>query len=339
MTLDPTIPPRQDIADPYQFWHTALAGTEQEVHEDQPQCGFWRRREKKDSPLWSAIATWEDPVGIVGTEIRSDGSTRMIDVPELWTYFCQNPVTYEAYQQFKESHRWPDDAPEPPAAGHNRPPELDSDDPFTRLSAELKSEHETVYVFLGTEITTQDQADQVGSWVKRLTRLGSEVKDAHKLEKDPHLSAGREVDDKWRDLKPAFKDLADHLRRHADAWMIAQKRAKEAEVNKKLAEAAKLDEEADKATVDQHEDLKQKAADKRKDAQTLAKKGTTAGRTGAKMSVREVTVGTVEDYDKAHMAFKDHPEMKNLITRLAQQAAKAGVPVDGVKIEREERTV
>ena len=66
-------------------------------------------------------------------------------------------------------------------------------------------------------------------------------------------------------------------------------------------------------------------------AAPVVQKVKSGGALGKAVSLRTVKVATITDYDKALVALKDHPEMKELVKKLADRACKAGVPLAGVE--------
>lgn len=322
----------------WDFWQDQLDGKDmsQHLHESEIHTGYWRMRRRKDGPL-VAVATWQDDdnkmVGAL-TEHPAEPAW-LFNLPDRWTYICDKPVSREHYNEYCSTGRWWDDAP---SIGHNAPPELNSDDPATRLEAMLNAEGDTVKEFLHRPVETQDQADQAASWVKRLTGLNSEVEAAFKEEKAPHLEAGRAVDEKWRGLRGAAKELADQLRAHVQPWAdrLARAQAAAAEKLRSEAEAAERKAQVGK-TAQERAEAEAEAAAQRRAAEEVEKAKVSAGRTGSKISTRKVVYAEIVDYDKAVAALKHRDEMRELVQSLANRAAKAGVALDGVKIVEEQK--
>lgn len=291
-----------DKQDPWQWWRRALGNEPQPVHENEYHWGYWRMRQHKDG-RWVAVATWQDDSDAwKGIVYLPDGRAEYIDVEQRWTHFCQAPVTHAAFEQYKTDRVWPDDAP---AIGDNQPP----DD----VAAELEAERELVDEFLAKPVETKEQADKVGVWATRLTKLAKRADDERKAEKQPHLDAGRAVDAEYQPVVKGAKELAARLKKHVEPFLIAQ------------AEQAETDRDEFVGPY-KPRDLSRDVAEARQ-----------AGRKGAKVSLRDVKVGVIEDYDKALVALKDYPEMRSLVDQLVQRAARAGHELDGVKITVERK--
>ena len=92
----------------YAWWELALTGEKiggpkLPVHEGIPEIGFFRKRKFKGGP-WQAVAIFED-----GGKIVAMVDDTMVDPSDIWTFVCRNPVTYEAYNDFRDGKGWPDD--------------------------------------------------------------------------------------------------------------------------------------------------------------------------------------------------------------------------------------
>ncbi len=324
----------------YDFWNAALAnphevGKSLPVHDGDAQPGFYRKRDGKDGP-WLPVAIWEQD----GQLVAKIGD-RMGDAADIWTWVCRFPVSEVAYRKAADGNGWDDDAPIAPI-GHNLP-----DDPHEALKLEFAAEKELADAFLKTPITTQDQADRAAVWSKKLAGIAKKATDLHKVEKQPHLDAGRTVDDKWRDLKEEPADLSKKLKRHMDAYLLEQQRIENERRRKEQEEADRLRREAeeraraaeasnDEAAKEEAQRLNAEAAEREKAAQA---KNAQAGRTGAKVSLRTFVSAHVTDYEAAAKALlaANHPEFKQFIEQLANRAVRAGVPLDGVERIEEQR--
>lgn len=328
----------------YAWWAKALElGRGRELTREQmqglaittePQAGFYRKRNKdgQDTP----VAIWMDERGLVAVA----GDDPVIPA-DIWTWVCRWPVAERTWRDVAENGKpWPDDAPTPPKT-HNLP-----SDPHEALTVEFAGEKEMAEAFLKTPITTQEQADQAAVWSKRIAAIAKKATDLHKVEKQPALDAGRAVDDKWRALKDEPDALSKRLKRHLDDFLreqqrleIERQRAAREEADRirreadEAARAAAPDDEAAKANADR---LQQEAADAAREAEA---RNASAGRTGAKVALRTFVSGRVTDYHKAAKALLDanHRELMDTIDQLANRAARAGVPLDGVERVEEQR--
>ncbi|MGO7089441.1 hypothetical protein AB9E14_23485 [Rhizobium leguminosarum] len=327
------------------WWQNALAGTIGPIHDGDPQQGYYRTR-FKDKP-WEPVAIWfEDG------KWHAMRGERAIDASDIWTWCCRNPITYEAYTKAIEGGGW-DDEPEA-SIGHNQPADLD---PYEALLHEFASEKEQAEAFMKKPITKQAEADRAAIWSKRLSTIAKKATDLHKVEKQPHLDAGRNVDNKWRELKEEPDAISKKLKRHMDAFLQEEARKERERQTAARAEADRIQREADAARVAaekaaakndndaaaiaaqnnaiaEAERLAQQAAAAERDAQA---RNASAGRTGAKVSLRTFVFAEVTDFDALLMALKDRPEIKEVVDTLANRAARSGVELAGMAIRSEQR--
>jgi hypothetical protein len=327
------------------WWQAALAGNFGPIHDSDPQQGYYRTR-FKDKP-WEPVAIWFED------EWHAMRGERVVNAAEIWTWCCRNPISYEAYTKAIDGAGW-DDEPEAPAIGHNLP-----DDPFEALQVEFAAEKEQAEAFLKTPIKKQADADRAAVWSKRLSTIAKKATDLHKVEKQPHLDAGRNVDNKWRELKEDPDALSKKLKRHLDAFLQEQQRieldrqaAARAEADRIQREAdavrvaaeqasAKNDNESNAGAIAERNNaiaeaqrLADQAAQAERDAQA---RNASAGRTGAKVSLRTFTYAEITDFDALLMALKDRPEIREVVETLANRAARSGVELAGMAIKSEQR--
>ena len=100
----------------YQWYHNALAGIAQEVHDDTPMPGFYRVRPERGSRKWIPVAIW-----IAGDQLKCTRDGKTADAHDIWTYACRNPVKEAVWREAAKTGVWPDDAPDAPTIGHNLP--------------------------------------------------------------------------------------------------------------------------------------------------------------------------------------------------------------------------
>ncbi|WP_242218045.1 hypothetical protein [Shinella zoogloeoides] len=318
---------------PWAWWQAALEGNIGPMHEGQPEQGYYRTRFKGGQ--WEPVALWYEN----GAWHAMRGE-RMVDAADAWNFCRTHPVSYEAYQKAIEGAGW-DDEPPAPAMGHNLPA-----DPFEALNLEYQAEKELAAELLKNEVKTEDQASQIAILSKRVASVSKKATDLHKVEKQPHLDAGRAVDDKYRYLKEDPADLSKQLKRHLDAYLIEKQRIErerqeaarreEERLRREAEEAARKAAEADQqseserqAAIDRARQLEQEAAAKAKEAEA---KNASAGRTGARVSLRTFVEPNITDYDALLMALKDRPEIREVVESLAKRAAKSGVSLPGMEI-------
>lgn len=340
------------VIEPWAWYQGALKSPEAigsdklPIHPGEFQLGYYRVRRKGGD--------WE-PVGIYpdddGKAVAFRGQRQVDDIPELFVWACRNPVSYDAYVKALAGDGWDDEPAKAATIGDNSA----EADPYDALRIEYLGEKELAEEFMKAPVTTQAQADRVAIWAKRLTAIKTKAEGLHKVEKQPSLDEGRRVDEKWRELKTAPDDLAKALKLHIKPFLQEQirqeeerqrKAREEAEAARRAAaeaarKAAESDQQSDEEKAAAKAEADRQAAIARQAEQEAEARKVNAGRTGAKVSVRIEKVGVVTDYAKAAAALvtMKHKDMIEVIDKLAQRAAKAGMPFDGMEIKDEERVV
>lgn len=336
----------------YDFWQAALKdpaqiGAKLPVHENDPQPGFYRMRAKDEGADMVPVAIWENAAG----EIVAKVGNRMHDFPaEVWSFCCRYPVSEEDCRAAMRGEGWKDTPPEAERGmGDNLP-----DDPFEALVMEVNGEAETAKELLKKPVTTQDQADRVANFSKRVSALGKKADELFAVEKRPILDAGKAVDNKFRDVRDITTKVTKDLKRALDAFLAEQRRIEEERQRKAAEEAAairrKAEAAAKKAAEEQSnpndpEQLAAKAeadrlADEAKKAEKEAEaRQVSAGRTGSKVSLRTVKFAVITDFDALLMALKDREEIRELVQSLANRAAKGDIELPGMKIDSRKEAV
>jgi len=318
----------------YDFWRRALKDEKQPVHENEAHAGFWYMRTKGNGRI--PVATYEHSGALVAL-VGFESNARTDDPLRIWTWICQHPITEEVYRVAYETGQWPDDPPAPFAPtsdGEERPNE--AADPFGALRSELVGEAELANKFLGRPVDSKEAANKTAVWARRIGDLAKRADEHRKVEKEPHLTASRAIDAKWSEIIDLAKDLSSRLKRHLEPWLKAEARA---EAERKRAEeekARKLREEAAKANdPDTVEALTAQADATEREA--TEKKNTAAGRTGAKVALRSEKYAKITDYEALLLALKDDADVRELVEKIANRAARASVKLPGMEIETRQR--
>lgn len=278
----------------YTWWRQALAGNPGPVHDGQPQCGFYRTRQHKDGP-WLPAAIWLD-VGDGHVSLRCQIGTRQTDASEAWTRLARHPVSEADYRAATKTGVWPTDP-----SGHNqRTVDLNADaDDEASLAEEWLREHPA--------ITSREQADMAANMRSALLTTEKRAKEACAAEVAPLEAEITAVKQRYLPLIERVRTLADRLRGMGGDWLRGQEAAGKAAMAE--AEAAGL-------------------------AVTVVPVRSAGGARGNAMSLRTQRRAVVTDYAAALHAVRDHPDVVELVQKLANAAARsrAGVALPGTEI-------
>ena len=173
---------------------------------------------------------------------------------------------------------------------------------------------------------------------------------AHETEKAPHLAAGRAVDERYLPNIKRAKDAIDFLLKKIGGWAdikrVADQKiaaAAEAERQRLIREATERAVEAARVastTGRQGEVTAPVPSETVIPPELLAPippvaKQSFGGITGRKVSQGTRTVAVIIDQDKCYQHFRDNPEVKEVLQRLANAMIKAKVAVPGVEAKEE----
>lgn len=103
-------------ADIYAWWRAALSGEKPPIHEPEPQCGYFKVRDRrglnKDLAAikrpFVAAAIWQAEDGSFQAEIAGDG----VPIDRAWPWLAKHPIPYETYQHWHTHEEWPQEQPQ-----------------------------------------------------------------------------------------------------------------------------------------------------------------------------------------------------------------------------------
>lgn len=209
--------------------------------------------------------------------------------------------------------------------GDNAPPERTPEETLAdkitakgeQLAAALKA--------MGGKPTTKSEADQVANYAVKFKDLANEATTAHKVEKEPHLTAGRDVDGRWFPVRDKAEECRKRALKIADEWTNAEK-VRRAEEARLANEAARKRAEAEaKITGEAAAPIEEVVPEK-------VKLGT--GRT---VSQRTVQVWTVTDLP-AFLTYlgameTTPPDLLEACEKVARKLGSAGVRAPGIELK------
>lgn len=272
-----------------------------------PKPGFYKIRAAPGVFLFLPVKITRDDAGKawvqVGNQAPSADEQR---VRFVWLSCAKNVVSEDAYRHAVETGLWPGDAPVTPAIGHNHPP---AGEDLTPKLDELEAE--ALAWLEGRTVVSQAEADKCERLANDFIGLKKKAEQQHEIEKAPHLKAGRIVDRRYKPLIEKAEALVRKLKNAAQPFLIAR----EQEKLQAAAEAIAKGEKVVRADL----------------------RATTSGHSGRKLHLQEVTFAVIDDLDQVVLFFKNHPDMLELVQRLADACAKGGAPIPGATYKTEQR--
>ena len=323
------------VSDGYDWWRKSLAGHGPKIIEDEPHNGFYRMRAHRNGP-WLPVAIF---VKKGGQQIaRVAGGVRKPE--DVWTYCAGNPVSQADAKYAFEHGEWPGDAP---TIGDNA--EKAGVGPLELLLDYVETAR-SWFSKVG-KIADQKAVDQAANYAAELARLKSNADKERDSLVRPHLDAQRDINGQY---KPPIDDadkLIKDIKRACDAFLVAEKRRLEDEARAKY-EAKLKAAEAERARIEAEREKQMRddpiaALTSPEPEFPVAPlppepiKVQAGGQRGRRMGLRKVTEYSVADFDKVYAWAKDNPRVRDVVEKVAIQAAKAGVAVPGIKAEEVEK--
>lgn len=98
----------------YQWWSNLLDGRQMPIHEGEPQCGYFKIRDRRGlnkdlAPIkrpFIAAAIWKEPDGAFKAEIAG----QPVKIDQAWPYVAKYPITYYEYTYWHANEKWPEKA-------------------------------------------------------------------------------------------------------------------------------------------------------------------------------------------------------------------------------------
>lgn len=294
----------------YNPWHRELRGEPRGLKQGEVACGYYRIHTRQGI---LPIIIWPDTGDIVyqiGSQEPAEADAEFAE-----RYFSRaKAITEEVYHSVMKGGRWPDEVITPTARaaklGDNAPPELITQ---TKLD-ELKEEFDAYLE--GRALDNQEEADKVANFKNRFAELESEAEKIRVREKEPHLAAGRAVDQLWSPLRDAAKQAKGKARDAVEDFLKAERA-------RKLAEAA---EKAAKGETVADKDLRAKVG------------------SGRGVTLHTITQLIIEDKEALFLSYLHDPRfiaskgVEHALRYLAEEDLKAGKVVSGARLHKEEKS-
>jgi hypothetical protein len=295
---------RKAITDPSQI------GKSIPIHEGDPQVGYYRTKNR--SGAFEPVAIFY-PEGSETMVAYRNG--KEVDPVAIWVWCCKYPIEYADYLKAMDGKGWADDdatvAEQTAQIGDNSGDVDETELLKDQIEAALKGT-ETYKV-----ITDDATATRALSLRNRLNELSGKADKLREVLKKPHLEAGKAVDAKFQPLVKQAKAGADAVR-DAIATFETEKLRKRREGELRRAEAESKRDIA--ATPEPQPEANPVT-------HTVKPSYGKAATVSAKLVVSEVT-----DWFALARFMVGHPEMDDLLMKLAQRAVDAGKTVPGVTV-------
>lgn len=244
--MTPMSEPATPRADDYAYWSAAKSGQSPEYHEGDPQCGFYRIRNQDGS--YDAVAIWRSPEGAL--ECKRGSSLSSVSINDIWRLCAQRPVEHAVYMAVtKNGAEWPD-VVKMPTIGHNSSEDVPLSSQYRGAVSEKLAEYGAWLKSIGGKIVARDHADRADAFKAVISKLRTEGEKERVKEKEPHLTAGKDVDKRWGALKDDAERAEKKIKEAIAPYLIEQdriRRAAEDSARQKIAEMRRAEDEAREA--------------------------------------------------------------------------------------------
>lgn len=230
--------------------------------------------------------------------------------------------------------------------GHNKGPVFNTEvvDAFTAEATEIS---DAASEWGGVEITTETKAGELKDFLDTARAKLKEIEERRKVEKQPFLDAGREVDAAFKKVTGVIEQAGKIAKAPLEAYLREQqriadeKRRAEQEAARKAAEEAERErqiaERNRNAAAMAEAEEKRKAAEEERRARVASATGTGANRTG----LRTIRSARIKNINQAMLHYRERSELAEVITRMANadiRAAKgAAITIPGIDIIEEQK--
>ena len=95
------------MADSFEWWTNALAGTRGPISADEPESGFYRQKNRAGQ--YEPVAYWKDETtGEQRCHINGKQPQDPLRMFEVWPHASRNPITAESYWHRMDTGTWLD---------------------------------------------------------------------------------------------------------------------------------------------------------------------------------------------------------------------------------------
>ena len=303
------------------YWQNALSGNFGAVHENDPQCGYYRMRKGRGGP-WVPVAIWLEDRGSLRqgqNSINSDSGKLVCLVDgvernayDVWTWVCRYPIAYETYMAVAEDGKpWPEEVP---ALGHNS----QSLNEAEVVGEEVEALALSAMNWLETlpTIENQSDADKAANYADRFSSLETRAEEARVIEKRPSLEEGREIDARWKPVVSKAQDAKAKMKKAIEPYLVGERQRR--------IEMARLAFQGSESCFDPS-DIEPPRA------------GTNGRRVGlrSKYTVRITEPSALMDHYRTDLRLWSDKAVKEAIAKLAEADLTSGAQIQGATLMEE----
>lgn len=352
--------------DPWVVWRALVGGHQVDLHEGEVHFGYYQMKVRGHDELW-ALAIYPDTFNgdRLTAQIYRPGEVQNVDDgivytspaddEKIWRAFsngCKRAVAHKVWQERATTGKWPHiaDAVHEVAARTRQADDdvrrgIGANDPPDEYALKLENLATLMDEAKRVKVVEDDEAEKRAlSLVESIAKIRLWGDKTHKAEKEPHLAAGKAVDERFRwrnDAAAAEAAVKRVIEARRTAMLRAQREREEAE-RRAAAEARRKAEEEERAERQRLAELA-KAGDA-KALDDLVNRATApapavpepevaaepagpaqiATGLGRKANVAVKVVVKLVDVDEACAALADEEELHAVLVKIAQRRVDNG---------------
>jgi hypothetical protein len=301
------------IHEDYDFWRKALSGEKPPIHDGEVHFGYFKtKRGQGKGGEFVPVAFWRDEDVVC---LRGNRKISADEFADEFSWACKHPISHEdSSSWYRNGGAWQQETAQA-GIGHNSG-ELT---PLEQINTDIEALQER----MKNAINENALAD-----CKTIaTKIETRIEDMRKAEKEPHLTASREVDAKFKVIiAPVLSIKADSATKLT--VILKQRRDEE---NARIAK-----ERAEREEAARLEALSNPQAAPVVIEEPKARKVQAGGNHGNKTSLRttkecEITdINAVLEFFKGNSAFLE--AIEPVLKRMALALLIVDVPVNGAKL-------
>lgn len=98
------------MTDPYDWWRASLAGSNPPIHDGEPQCGYFKVRDRRG--IYANVAPIKRPfiaaaIWFEDGQYRAEIAGNEVEIERAWPWIAKHPITFAEYKYWHENERWP----------------------------------------------------------------------------------------------------------------------------------------------------------------------------------------------------------------------------------------
>lgn len=189
-------------------------------------------------------------------------------------------------------------------------------------------------------IQTAEQSEKLTDFISGARGIAKQIEEARKAEKGVHDAKAKVVQDAYVALIETMTRAVDTVKPMQADWL----KREQARIDAEKAEAARLaKEKADEAArlaaaaaarndvageVEAERMAKEAAKEENAAYRPVSAKAGSATGGGRAMSMRTIRTAEIHNFNQVYLMFRDEPEVRDLLQRLANAAVRCGVAFD-----------